>query len=311
MQVGFGACGKFKEEHTMRRGVVALVFTFLGFLPAIAQQSSGETSTPAISSAFLPMIGQTAQYEYFDTVTTQKGNRTFTATLTLKSVTAKEIQATIEINGKESRRLDFYVDDTGTLQPTSMPEPETNSTSKRHGSEPSEQAAAVHAFVSRISLASRIGAQPTQETSFRVRITVPGASCALNPTLMLKPTQPDALVADADDTTSVSSPQKRRLFMPLGLGIGAGFIGGAIGGTPGRIVGISISATSLIVTLLRAGHSNPVLPADVSLHIDGKLTNSRLQALSGDQEVIVHGKHRRTISDKWSLVAGPAESVGL
>jgi hypothetical protein len=295
----------------MSRDLIVFIFPFLVALSAIAQESPAGTMAPAASSAFLPMMGQSAQYEYSDTLTTQKKTRRFTATLTLASVTPKEIRATIAIEGKEPRNLDFYVDDTGTLQPMSVPEPEPNSTSRRHGSEQSEQADTLRAFVSRVALASRIAAQPTQETSFRVKIAVPGASCPLNPTLVLKPAQPETLVADANDTTSVSSPEKRRIFMPLGLGIGAGFIGGAIGGTPGRIVGISISATSLIVTLLRAGHSHPTLPADVTLHIDGKLANSRLQALSGDQEVIVHGTHTRTISDKWSLVAGSRVSASL
>jgi hypothetical protein len=295
----------------MRRGLIAFAFTVMGFLPAIAQQSSGETVTPAASSGFLPTIGQETDYEYSNTVTTPKGTRRFTATLTLTSVNAKEVRASIAIDGKEPRSVDFYVDDSGALQPTSMPEAESKSRNRRRGGVQAEQANAIQTLVSRISLASRIGSKPTQETSFRVRITVPGASCPLNSTLVLKPTQPEALVADANDTTSVSAPQKRRLFALPGLGIGAGFIGGAIGGTPGRIVGISISATSLVVNLLRAGHSNPLLPADVSLHIDGKLANSRLQALSGDQEVIVHGKHTRTTSDKWSLVAGSAGSAGL
>jgi hypothetical protein len=166
-------------------------------------------------------------------------------------------------------------------------------------------------LVSRVALASHVPRQQTQETSFRIRINVPGTSCPLNPTLVLKPTEPEALVADASDTTSVSSPKaNRHLFMPLGLGIGAGFIGGAIGGTPGRIVGISISATSLVVTLLRSSHPASE-PADVSLHIDGKLADSRLQMLSGDQEVIVHGKRTRTISDKWSLIAEPAVSASI
>jgi hypothetical protein len=295
----------------MRRGLIALALVLVGVFPVIAQESSDGTATPAASSAFLPMKGQSTQYEYSDTLTTTKGSRRFTATHTLTLVTAKEIRASVAINGKEPRSVDFYVDDTGTLQPTSVPEPETNATNKRHSSHQSEQADDIHAFVSRISLASRIGAQASQETSFRIRITVPGASCPLNPTLVMRPTQPEELVADASDTTSVSSPKaSRHLFMPLGLGIGAGFIGGAIGGTPGRIVGISISATSLVVTLLRSHHSGP-LPADVSLHIDGKLADGRLQTLSGDQEVIVHGKRTHTISDKWSLVAGSAESAAL
>jgi hypothetical protein len=287
----------------MRNCLIAITFAFAGLLSATAQPSSAETPAPATSSAFLPAIGQSTQYEYSDVVTTPKGTRRFAAALTLTSVTAKDIRATIAVNGKESRSVDFYLDETGMLQPLSMPESETKSTNKRRGGQQNQQVAPIQAFVSRISLASRIAAQPAQEASFRVKITVPGASCPLHPTLVLKPNQPEALVADANDTTSVSSQENRRVFMPLGLGIGAGFIGGAIGGTPGRIVGISISATSLVVSLARARHSGPH-PADVSLHIDGKLGDSRLQTLSGDQEVIVHArKHRQTISDKWSFVA--------
>jgi hypothetical protein len=294
----------------MRRGLIAFAFMLGGFLPAIAQQSSGGTAARAPSSTFLPLIGQSAQYQYSDTVTTQKGSRRLTAVITLTSVTAKEIRASIEINGKESRNVEFYLDDTGTLQPTSMPEPEANSTRKR-SNHYNEQADAVHAFVSRISLASRIAAHPAEEESFPVKISLPGASCPLQPTLVLKPTQTETLVANASDTTSVSSPQARHgLFMPLGLGIGAGFIGGAIGGTPGRIVGLSISATSLVITLLRSHHSGP-LPADVGLHIEGKLADNRLQTLSGDQEVVIHGKRTRTISDRWSLVARSATTAAL
>jgi hypothetical protein len=296
----------------MRRGPIVLAFVLVGLLPTIAQESSDGTASPAASSAFLPMMGQSTQYKYSDTLTTQKKTRRFTATLTLTWVTVKEIRASIAINGQEPRTLDFYVDETGALQLMSMLEADSKSTNKRRSPDRKEQADALQALVSRVALASRVPRHQTQETTFRVRITIPGASCPLNPTLVLKPTQPEELVADASDTTSVNSPKaNRHLFMPLGLGIGAGFIGGAIGGTPGRIVGISISATSLLVTLLRAGHSNPLLPADVSLHIDGKLADSRLQTLSGDQEVIVHGKRARTISDKWSLVAGTAVSASI
>jgi hypothetical protein len=100
--------------------------------------------------------------------------------------------------------------------------------------------------------------------------------------------------------------------MPVGLGIGAGFIGRAIGGTPGRIVGISIGATFLVISLARAGHAAHQLRADVRLHIDGKLADGRLPVLSGDQEVIIHAsKHTRTISDKWSFVARAGVVAGL
>ncbi len=296
----------------MRKGLTAFAFVLVAFLSARAQQPSGEPAMPTASSAFLPRVGQSKQYEYSDTITSPKGSRRFTATLRLTSVSAKEVEAGIAINGKEPHNIDFFVDDSGTLQPTSMPEGESKSTNTRHNSDQAQQAAAIQAFVSRISLASRISTQPTQETSFQTKITVPGASCPVNPTLVIKLTQPEELVADASDTTSVSSSQtNRRLFMPLGLGIGAGFIGGAIGGTPGRIVGISISATSLVVSLVRSRHSGPQ-PADVSLHIEGKLADGRLQSLSGDQELVVHASKRtRTITDKWSLVAGSEVAAGL
>jgi hypothetical protein len=296
----------------MTRGLVVFTLALAQlFSPAVAHQISAVTPAPPTSSAFLPAVGQTTQYQYSDTLTTPKGSRRFRAALTLTSITAQKIRASIAIDGKETHRVDFYLDDTGMLQPVSMPEPEVKSTNPRRNSPQNERAAAVQAFVSRISLASRMGTQPTEETSFRVKVIVPGASCPLNPTLVFRASQPATLVADANDTTSVSSPQgNRRLFMPLGLGIGAGFIGGAIGGTPGRLIGISISATSLVVSLARSRHSGPS-PADVSLHIDGKLADGRLQALSGDQEVIVHGKQTRTISDKWSLVAESEVSAGL
>jgi hypothetical protein len=288
----------------MTRGFVIFILALAQSFPAaVAQQIPVEMPVPPTSSAFLPAVGQSTQYEYSDTVTTPQGSRRFRATLTLTSITAQKIQASIAINGKQTHSVDFYLDETGMLQPVSMSEPEVKPTSKRRNSPQNERAAAVQAFVSRISLASRLGARPGQETSFQVKLVVPGASCPLHPTLVLRPSQPATLVADANDTTSVNSPQgNRRLFMPLGLGIGAGFIGGAIGGTPGRIIGISISTTSLLVSLARSRHSGPS-PADVSLHIDGRLADGRLQALSGDQEVIVHGKQTRTVSDKWSLLA--------
>jgi hypothetical protein len=296
----------------MRRGLTAFAFVLVAMLSAMAQQSSGEPAMPTASTAFLPRVGQSTQYKYSDTITSPKGTRRFTATLRLTSVTAERVQASIAINGKEPHSIDFFVDDLDTLQPTSMPDGGRESANKRHNSDQTQQAAAIQAFVSRISLASRIAAQPTQETSFQTKMVIPGASCPLHPTLVLKPTQPEEVVADASDTTSVSASQgNRRLFMPLGLGIGAGFIGGAIGGTPGRIVGISISATSLVVSLVRSRHSGP-LPADVSLHIEGKLADGRLQSLSGDQELVVHAsKHTHTITDKWSLVAGSEFTAGL
>jgi hypothetical protein len=288
----------------MSRYLIPIISALLALLPANAQESSSGTVVPGASSAFLPRMGQSTRYEYSDTLTTQKKTRRFTAALTLASLTAKQIRASIAINGKESRTVDFYVDDTGMLQPMSLPEPERQSTNKRHSRDQSEEADALRAFTSRVALASRIAAQPTQETSFRVKLTVLGASCPLNPTLVLKPVQPEMFVADVNDTTSVSAPQaNRRVFIPLGLGIGAGFIGGAIGGTPGRLIGVSISATALVVTVLRSHHSGP-LPTDVSLHIDGEMADRRIQRLSGDQEVIVHArKHTQTISDKWSFVA--------
>jgi hypothetical protein len=296
----------------MKRGLMGFAFVFVGVLSAMAQQSSAGAATPAASSAFLPMIGQSAQYEYSDTLTTPKGTTRLTATMTLTSDTARNIRASIAINGKESRSLDFLVDDVGALHPTSAPELAPESRYRRHRSKQSQQAAAVQEFVSRISLASRIVAHPAEETSFPVKTTVPGTTCPLNQTLVLKPTQPEALVADANDTTSISSPQaNRRLLMPLGLGIGAGFIGGAIGGTPGRIAGISISATSLVVNLARTRHAGP-FPADVSLHVDGKLADGRLQSLSGDQEVVVHtGKSQHTIDEKWSLVRQKPDFASL
>jgi hypothetical protein len=286
----------------MRRALNIFTFVLVGVVSAMAQQSSEGAATPAAASAFLPMIGQNTRYEYSDTVTTAKGTTKLTATLTLTSDAARNIRASIAIDGEEPRSLDFLVDDSGALQPTSVPEPAPESRDRRHRSKQREQAAALQAFVSRISLASRIVAHPADETSFLVKTTVPGATCPLNQTLVLKPTQSE-LVADANDTISISSPQgNRRLLMPLGMGIGAGFIGGAIGGTPGRIVGISISATSLVVNLARTRHSGP-FPADVSLHIDGKLADGSLQTLSGDQQVIVHtGKSLHTIHEKWSLV---------
>jgi hypothetical protein len=174
----------------MRTGLTCFAFVLVGFLPAIAQQPSTEAAAPVAFFAFWPAIGQSRRYQYSDTSTTSKRNQGFAATLTLTSVSTKEMRATITVNGGAERSLNFYVDDGGTLQPMSMLETNSKSPNKRRSQDQSEQAVALQALVSRISLASRIGAQPTQETSFQAKINVPEASCPLNPTLVLKPTEP-------------------------------------------------------------------------------------------------------------------------
>jgi hypothetical protein len=296
----------------MRRSLIVFTFAIVGGISATAQIPAAEISATAPASTFLPAIGQSEQYRYLDTVTARRTSARVSGTLTLTSVTAKKVQATITVDGNEPRSVDFYVDDTGALLPMSIPEPITKSGNKRHSSDQEQRAIAAQALLIRLSLASRIGARPGEGISFPVKFNVDGASCPLNPTLVVKTVEQETLIGDAKDKTSINPPRaNQKVFMPLGLGIGAGFIGGAIGGTPGRIAGISISATSFVVGIVRARHSRP-LPADVNLHIDGKLADGRLLTLSGDQEVIMHsGKHTRTISEKWSIVTETGASARL
>jgi hypothetical protein len=295
----------------MRRSLIVFTFAIVGGISATAQIPAAKISAAAPASTFLPAIGQSEQYRYLDTVATRRTSTTVSGRLTLTSVTAQKVQATITVDSNEPRSVDFSVDDTGSLLPLSIAEPETKSGNKRRRSDQEQRTIAAQALLTRLSLASRIGAHPGEEISFPVKLNLAGVSCPLNPTLVIK-TEQETLAGEAKDTTSINPPRaNQKVFLPLGLGIGAGFIGGAIGGTPGKIAGISISATSFVVGIVRARHSRP-LPADVNLHIDGKLAGGRLLSLFGDQEVIMHsGKHTVTISEKWSIVTEPEVSARL
>jgi hypothetical protein len=89
--------------------------------------------------------------------------------------------------------------------------------------------------------------------SFPVQLSVFGASRPLTPIRFIKPTQPEALVADLNDETSLPSYQQKRHFIPI---LGLGILGGGLGGTPGRMV--SVKATAVTAWLLaRSGQAGP------------------------------------------------------
>jgi hypothetical protein len=78
---------------------------FLGC--AFSASDAGATSTtPSLSSTFLPPIGQTTRYRYWDMVTTPKGTKRETAMLVIESVTENQVNITIEVAGQESRNLE-------------------------------------------------------------------------------------------------------------------------------------------------------------------------------------------------------------
>jgi len=282
--------------------------TFFPLVPisacALLVTAGAAVSTDPPPSAFLPPVGQTVSYRYSDTVTTPKGTESEAATLTLTAVVGNDIQVTITVDGKGSRNLHLSVDETGALQPVSVPELVASLSSNQGGSDQNEQSAAVQALLLRLSLAARIGAHPGGDTSFPVQLNVSWASGPVNPILFIRST-PDAFVADASDTTSINPPQQNQWqdkLIPAGAGVG--IVAAVIGGRTGTIVGVATGAAALVLRFAH-GRSGP-LPVDVTLHITGQLTESRLRMLSGDQEEVVHGKeHPRTVSsDKWSLVAG-------
>ena len=265
----------------------------------VATAAAASTSTPTQTSAFLPAVGQSVHYRYSDTVTTPKGSKSGAATLTIKTITENEVEVTIAVDGEGSRSLEFHVDETGTLQPASAPEP-AGSSSRKHGArDAGEEKNAAQALLSRLSIAARIGAKPGTEMSFPIQLNVPWASGPVNPILHVTSTAPNALAGDASDTTSINPPQKqhRHALLPVGLGL----LGGAVGGTTGRIAGVA--GTGATAVAMNRGRSGPV-PAEVKLRVTGQLADGRLRTLSGDQEIEAHaGKHSNTFGDKWSLVA--------
>jgi hypothetical protein len=282
------------------------------FLCALAISAGAAVSTDQPPSAFLPPVGQTVHYRYSDTATTptapKKKNRTKSeaATLTITTVSVKDVQVTIAVEGKGSHSLDFHLDETGALQPTSsMPESFVLPSSSRGSDDRNEQSAAEQALRLRLSLASRIGAHSGAETSFPVLLNVPWASGPVNPILSIQSTGPNAFVADASAMTSINPPQKKQSKHLIPYLFGLGILGNAVGGTPGRIAGISATVVLAAVAYVRGRHSGRPQSVDVTLHITGQLANGRLQMLSGDQQEIAHEKKktRTYFSDKWSLVA--------
>jgi hypothetical protein len=282
--------------------------TFFPLVPvsacALLVTAGAAVSTDPPPSAFLPPVGQTVSYRYSDAITTPKGTESEAARLTLTTVAGNDIQVTIAVDGKGSRSLHFSVDETGALQPISIPELVASLSSHQGGSNQNEQKPAAQALWLRLSLAARIGAHLGGETSFPVQLNVSWASGPVNPILSIRTTA-DAFVADARDTTSINPPKEKPLMDKLiAPGAAVGIVTSVIGGTTSEIVGIATGGAALVLSFAR-GRAGP-LPVDVTLHITGQLGEGRLRMLSGDQEEVVHDKaHPRTVSsDKWSLVAG-------
>lgn len=282
------------------------------FLCPLAISAGAAVSTDQPPSAFLPPAGQTVHYRYSDTVTTpmapkkKKRTKSEAATLTITTVSAKDVQVTIAVEGKGTRSLNFQVDETGALQPASaMPDSFILPSSSRGDNDRNEQRAAEQALLLRLSLASRIGAHPGAETSFPFLLNVPWASGPVNPILSIKSTGSDTFVADASAMTSINPPQKKQSKHVIPYLFGLGILGSAVGGTPGRIAGLSATAVLAAVAYVRGRHSGRPQPVDVTLHIAGQFANGRLQMLSGNQQENAQEKKktRTYFSDKWSLVA--------
>jgi hypothetical protein len=243
------------------------------------------STIPAPASAFLPPVGHTAHYRYLDTVTGPKQTKNQAAMVTIASVTEGQVRVTVAVDGQESSNLDLSVDANGALQRTSGPP---------------EQTPATQEFLTRLSLAARIGANPRVATAFPVLLNIPWASGPVNPLIRVQPTEADGLVATASAATTVNSPsQKQHLHFLVAPGVG--LAGALIGGTTGRVVALSGLVTSTIVA--RRSSPGPER-TNVTLHVTGHLANGRLQSLSGDQENSVHARrHTDIFSDKWSFIA--------
>ena len=264
--------------------IVMLTYLF----PALA----GGATVPA-PSAFLAPVGQATHYRYSDLVTTPKGTKTESARLTLTTSSEHDVHVAIAIEGQQTTHLNFYLDPTGALQPTSPVGVH----------EKEEQEADAQALLLRLCLASRIGAHTGGEVSVPMTIHIPWASKpVLSPTLSIDMTKADSFVADASDETSVNPPQQKKPSI-LPFTVGLGILGGAVGGTPGRIVGVSATVV-LAAVARRRGTSGPS-PLNVKVHVSGQLAGGRLSTLAGDQEESIHsGGHTHALSsDRWSLVA--------
>jgi hypothetical protein len=271
------------------------VLSCTGLLSATAIATTPTSAPPAL----LPPVGQTVSYRYSDALTSPQGVKVASATLTLTSVTAKDIHVTIAVDGTGSRSLDLQIDPAGALQLVCAPAPLDSLST---GRDQSEQTATVQLILFRLALAARIGAV----TSFPVQLSVPGeAGGPVNPILSVTSMQADTFTAEANATTSAKAPEQAHNQVPLLLG-GTGLVAAAVSGTTGRIIAVGAGATALAVQWVanRRAHSGPV-PVDVKLHVTGELAQGHLRRISGDQENTVGaGRRARTFSDKWSLVAG-------
>jgi len=257
---------------------------------AAAAGAATSTSAPPPPSVFLPPAGQTVQYRYSDAVTTAKGTKSEAAILTLTSAPGNRVHVTIAADGKEPRSLDFHVDSSGALQPAAALESAVSSSSTPGSRQQLEQRAAAEELIHRLSLAARIGA----DTSFPIQLNVPGAGNPVTPTLFSTPGEPDTFNADATATTSVDQPGRRRLLLPIGVGL----VAGTFAGTTGRLVGVIAGVGGSVI----AGYHPPATPADVTLHITGHLTDGHLRTLWADQENVVYARQKtQTVSDIWSF----------
>ena len=274
---------------------------FILVIPARAVAAEDQP-TP---SAFLPPVGKTVEYRYSDTLTPSKKNHkpmSGTATLTITATSPTEYHARIAVDGKAPSTLILHLDATGALQPDSGLESVALLPGKHKGDDDKEQRVAAQALVDRLSLSAQMPAHPEAGASFPIQLDVPGASVPLNPVLYIKTPGQDSFTADANDTTSITPPQKkRRRFIGL---FGLGILGGVLGGTPGRVVGLSVSAATAITLIASSHRHSKPIPADVSLHVTSVIANDRIQKLSGEQQLVVHAKKGSyTLGDAWSFVA--------
>ena len=223
--------------------------------------------------------------------------RTQSAAITLKTDPDGRIEVSVAANGRVSA-LTMRLDPNGALEPVSLPIPSAGATD-RVSRDMLEQRATLQTMLARLSLAAQMRAS----TSFPVRLDVPGAATPVVATLFSTPSgaaqsEPVGFTADAVASTSVDEPHRARSL----LAIGAGLAVAAVSHGAGRVAGVLLAATGGAIGN-RLGSAHPV-PADVTLHIEGREAAGRLETLSATQEVIVYEKRRKKIlSDRWSLAA--------
>jgi hypothetical protein len=262
------------------------------------------------TSAFLPAAGQTVHYRFTDSVTEAKKSKNVSGQLTLTANSGNEVHAVLAVNGEESRNFDFRIDQNGALQLASSPDPAATTSNKPNRRNQAEQFATQQALLLHFSLASSIGAHPGEAASFPALLDVPWASGPVNPILSITPNGSSAFIADGHDTTFVSPPSGERhvmrsVLVSLGVSVAVGAAAGAIGGPGGAALGAGVTATAAVVRSLR--RSSAPLPTNVQVHVTGQLENGRLQAISGEEQYVLHAKkHTRTVTDKWTLAAESA-----